>query len=79
MTEPRIDRVKRIHNHRTAEPEQRLAAAVLAFAIDDARHDPEALAFIGGAGSAPFWFSIVTPADRDVEDIMSMARRAVGA
>lgn len=50
--------------------ELRLAAGVIRRALIDAARDPEALDWLRSGAALP-WVSAITPADRDVEDVIA--------
>lgn len=70
MTESPAMRRTRISNRKDVEPIHKLAGAVILMAVEDAgRCDADALAFLRGGGTAPFWFDAVTPDNRDPDEV----------
>lgn len=78
MTASPLNVAKGIWQSPHLDPYQKLAATVVLTAMYDAEcNDPEAEAFLAGGGNAPFWFSVITPDDCDLDAVMSLCRRAV--
>lgn len=72
-------RRKRISQRRDIDAIHALAGAVILLAVEDAQgHDPDALAFLHGEGTAPFWFDIVTPEERDPDEVRRMVLAMAG-
>lgn len=69
----------RIWSRRDIDATHALAAAVILMAVEDAQAaDPDALAFLHGEGTAPFWFDIVCPESRDPDDVRRMVLAMAG-